>query len=225
MQKYPLCQVYKYPALSFRSLLLFSFFLSDFLFRRSVFHALPEPSALSLAVAVASQQQSWVLCMGPSEGDAPQGPPHPGSSPVASPPNFLQVISLGNQRESRREEDGRRTGLAVFHLVDRRMPLLQGRASLLGWATCPKSKDRGAVVQKGIRLPSPSSPTFSARTAGIFRPWLGFKVATGAEESPRAEPRLARDAVGTHAPATRTSRRRVWSQAAAAPSRLPHNLA
>lgn len=192
-----------------------------------MFHALPELSALSLAVAVASQQQCWVLCMGPSKGDAPQGPPRPGSSPFACPPppNFLQVISLGNQRESRREEDGRRAGLAVFHLEDRRMPLFQGRASLLGWATCPKSKDRGAVVPKGVRLPSPSSPTFSARTAGIFRPWLGFKVATGAEESPRAEPRLARDAVGTHAPATRTSRRRVWSQAAAAPSRLPHNLA
>ena len=105
------------------------------------------------------------------------------------------------------------------------MPLLRGRASLLGCATCPKSKDRGVVVQVAVCLPSPSAPTFSARTAGIFWPWLGFKVATGAEESPRAEPRLARDAVGTHAPATQTSRRRVWSQAAAAPSRLPHNLA
>lgn len=81
------------------------------------------------------------------------------------------------------------------------------------------------VVKTSVRLQSPSAPTFSARPAGIFGPWLGFKVATGAEESPGAEPRLARDAVGTHAPATRTSRRRVWSQAAAAPSRLPHDLA
>lgn len=77
----------------------------------------------------------------------------------------------------------------------------------------------------GVTLRSPSAPTLSAHTAGTFRPWLGFKVAAGAEESPRAAPGLAGDAIGTHAPAIQTSRRRVWSQAAAAPSRLPHDLA
>lgn len=226
MQKYPLCQVYKYPALSFRSLFLFFFFFClTFFFGGACFtlfqSCLHSPSQSQWLPSSNAGCCAWV----PPKGMLPRDHPAQGHPPLRPPPNFLQVISLGNQRESRREEDGRRARLAVFHLEDCRMPLLHGPASLLGWATCPKSKDRGAVVPKGIRLPSPSSPTFSARTVGIFWPWLGFKVATGAEESPRAEPRLARDAVGTHAPATRTSRRRVWSQAAAAPSRLPHNLA
>lgn len=77
-----------------------------------MFHTLPELPALSLAVTTASQWESWVLCMGASRRAAPQAAPCPGPSLSASFPNFLQPVSLGNQTESRREEDGRRAGLA-----------------------------------------------------------------------------------------------------------------
>jgi len=109
MQKYPLCQEYKYPALSFRSLFLFSFFLSVFFFlaffvKRSVFYALPELSALSLAVTVASQQESWVPCTGavhgccawvPPEGLLPGEHPLPGAIPLYILPEFLAAHQPG----------------------------------------------------------------------------------------------------------------------------------
>lgn len=112
---------------------------------------------------------------------------------------------------------------ALFHGRIPARPYLQGRAS--AGRCCLPPKFRGTVVKRGVSPPSPSTPMFSARTAGTAGLRLGFKVATGAEEGPGAEPRLARDAFGAHAPATQTSRSGVWSQAAAAPPRPPRDLA
>lgn len=171
MQKYPLCQVWKYPALSFRSLFLYSFFAVCLFFFswKSMFHALPEPPALSLAAA---HQKSWVLCMGASAGGT-----LPSTIPLCILPKFLAAHQPGKP-DRKQEGDARTASLASqlhFTCTTSGCPLLQGCVSVLGHATCSKSKDRGVVIQTDTRLPSPSTPTFSAHIAGIFRAVVGVQ--------------------------------------------------
>lgn len=184
-----------------------------------MFHALPEPPALSLAAA---RQKSWVLCMGAS-----QGAPCPGPSPSASSLNFLQPISLGNQRESRREmveqPAWHRSCISLAQPQD--APYCKDVCLCWDTQPAPKARTEGWSYKQTHACRAPALPPFLPTLLASFELWLGFKVATGAEESPRAQPWLARDAIGAHAPAARTSRRRVWSQAAAAPSHLPRDLA
>lgn len=178
MQKYPLCQVYKYPALSFRSLFLFfSFFLSDFLFRRSVFHALPELSALSLAVAVASQQQCWVLCMGPSKGDAPQGPPRPGSSPFACPPP--QISCRSSAWETREKAGGRKMveepGWLYFTWRTAGCPYFKDVHLCWDGQPAPKARTEERSYQKAYACRAPALPRFLPTPLASFGRGSGSK--------------------------------------------------
>lgn len=200
MQKYPLCQVYKYPTLSLRSLFLFSFFVSVWVFFKSfcsVCHALwscllqwhpGHPCRMLGAVHCAHR--------------------HPPQAPCS-------VAALGKQAEQGEmaEDSASQCSCGVF-FCEEDCKLLLVRMCVC-WEMQPAPRIRRNGHKNGCK-PNPGAPTYPAGTSGL---WLGFKVATGVVAPGQS--------CGWHVvfrcPRARTSRSGVWSQAV--PSRLPHNLA
>lgn len=156
MQKYPLCQVYKYPALSSRSLFLFPFFFFfclpffPFSFEEHVSHSASQwfPSRKAGCC-------SWGLC----RGTLAKG------HPTAPFPNPLQPISLGNQTEGRREKDAGRAGLAPQLCPTGRTPgCSYYQDAQLHWDAQPALKVRaeGWLHERDLQLPRSCAHTASS---------------------------------------------------------------
>lgn len=180
-----------------------------------MFHALPEPPAHSLTITVACQQQSWVLCMGASGGATT-----PGHHLLYHP----LIACNPSAWETRKKTGERRSSLILQLCFPWRTHGCKGLH--LYWDTQPAPKAR-TEEWSYKRVELQHSHIFCPPT-DISQPWLGFKVATGTEESPRAEPRLAHDALApTHPPPrppAEGSGARLWLLLAGCPTTWPRAM-
>lgn len=116
--------------------------------------------------------------MGASGGAAPQRAPCPGPSPSASSPNFLQPVRLGNQTESRREEDGRRAGLALQLCCTWRTPgCPYCKDVCLCWDVqpAPKARTEERSYKQAYACRAPALPCFLPTPLASFGRGSGSK--------------------------------------------------
>lgn len=178
MQKYPLCQVYKYPALSFRSLFLFFlFFCLTFFFGGACFtlfqSCLHSPSQLQWLPSSNAGCCAWV----PPKGMLPRDHPAQGHPPLRVPPP--QISCRSSAWETREKAGGRKMveepGWLYFTWRTAGCPYFKDVHLCWDGQPAPKARTEERSYQKAYACRAPALPRFLPAPLASFGRGSGSK--------------------------------------------------